>query len=119
MLAQLSSMSLLLLLVYLYKYFNQYLFALLICIDNICFYEKMGVRSMDYGQDLLYIRDSYQQLRGQKFVSNRMSYIILRNCWCDIIILNVHASTEDKRDVMKGQRKYFQTKNWEQEFPRN
>jgi hypothetical protein len=30
-----------------------------------------------------------------------MSYIILRGCWCDIIILNVHASTEDKIDDMK------------------
>jgi hypothetical protein len=25
-----------------------------------------------------------------------MSYIILRGCWCDIIILNVHTPTEDK-----------------------
>jgi hypothetical protein len=25
-----------------------------------------------------------------------MSYIILRGRWCDIVVLNVHASTEDK-----------------------
>jgi hypothetical protein len=25
-----------------------------------------------------------------------MLYIILRGCWCDIIILNIHAPTEDK-----------------------
>jgi exonuclease III len=31
-----------------------------------------------------------------------MSYIILRGCWCDIIVLNVHASTEDKIDDVKG-----------------
>jgi hypothetical protein len=30
-----------------------------------------------------------------------MSYIILRGHWCDIIILNVHAPTEDKTDDMK------------------
>jgi hypothetical protein len=30
-----------------------------------------------------------------------MSYIILRGHWCDIIILNVHAPTEDKIDDMK------------------
>jgi hypothetical protein len=29
-------------------------------------------------------------------VSDRMSYIILRGCWCHIIVLNVHARTEDK-----------------------
>jgi hypothetical protein len=31
-----------------------------------------------------------------EFVSDRMSYIILRGHWCNIIILNVHAPTEDK-----------------------
>jgi hypothetical protein len=25
-----------------------------------------------------------------------MSYILLRGCWCNIIVLNVHAPTEDK-----------------------
>jgi hypothetical protein len=30
-----------------------------------------------------------------------MSYIILRGHWCDIIVLNVHAPTEDKIDDMK------------------
>jgi exonuclease III len=35
------------------------------------------------------------------FVSDRMSYIILRGRWCNIIVLNVHAPTEDKVDDMK------------------
>jgi hypothetical protein len=35
-----------------------------------------------------------------EFVSDRMSYFILRGCWCDIIVLNVHGSTEDKIDNM-------------------
>jgi hypothetical protein len=30
-----------------------------------------------------------------------MSYIILRGRWCHIIVLNVHASTEDKTDYVK------------------
>jgi hypothetical protein len=30
-----------------------------------------------------------------------MSYIILRGRWCDIIVLNVHAPTEDKIDDVK------------------
>jgi exonuclease III len=30
-----------------------------------------------------------------------MSYIILRGRWCDIIVLNVHAPTEDKINNMK------------------
>jgi hypothetical protein len=33
-----------------------------------------------------------------EFVSDRMSYIILRGHWCHIIVLNVHAPTEDITD---------------------
>jgi hypothetical protein len=37
-----------------------------------------------------------------KFVSNRMSYIIIRGRWCNIILLNVHDPIEDKTDDVKG-----------------
>jgi hypothetical protein len=30
-----------------------------------------------------------------------MSYITLKVCWCDIIVLNMHAPTEDKDDDIK------------------
>jgi hypothetical protein len=33
-----------------------------------------------------------------EFVSDRMSYIILRGPWCHIVVLKVHAPTEDKSD---------------------
>jgi hypothetical protein len=36
-----------------------------------------------------------------QFVSDRMSYITLRGPWCHIIVLNVHAPTEDKTDDVK------------------
>jgi hypothetical protein len=36
-----------------------------------------------------------------EFVSDRMSYIILRGRWCHIIVLNVHFPTEDKTDDVK------------------
>jgi hypothetical protein len=36
-----------------------------------------------------------------EFVSDRMSYIILRSRWCHIIVLNIHAPTEDKTDKVK------------------
>jgi hypothetical protein len=36
-----------------------------------------------------------------EFVSDRMSYIILRGRWCNMIVLNVRASTEDKIDDVK------------------
>jgi hypothetical protein len=41
-------------------------------------------------------------IKRAHFVSDRMSYIILRGRWCDISVLNVHAPTDDKIDDMKG-----------------
>ena len=37
-----------------------------------------------------------------EFVSNRMSYIVLRSHWCNIIVLNVHAPSEEKSDDSKA-----------------
>ena len=36
-----------------------------------------------------------------EFVSDRMSYIVLRGPWCIIIVLNVYAPSEEKSDNSK------------------
>ena len=36
-----------------------------------------------------------------EFVSDRMSYIVLRGRWCNIIALNVHAPSEERSDDSK------------------
>jgi len=36
-----------------------------------------------------------------EFVSDRVSYIILKGHWCSIIVLNVHAPSEEKSDDSK------------------
>ena len=36
-----------------------------------------------------------------EFVSDRVSYIVLRGRWCNIIVLNVNAPSEDKSDDSK------------------
>jgi len=33
-----------------------------------------------------------------EFVGNRVSYIVLRGSWCNIIVLNVHVLSEEKSD---------------------
>jgi hypothetical protein len=41
------------------------------------------------------------EVRRVDFVSDRMTYIILRDRWCNIIVVNVHAQCEDTRDDIK------------------
>ena len=36
-----------------------------------------------------------------EFVSNRVSYIVLGGCWCNIIVLNVHGPSDEKSDNSK------------------
>jgi hypothetical protein len=36
-----------------------------------------------------------------EFVSDRVLYILMRGRWCNIIVLNVHAPSEDKSDDSK------------------
>jgi exonuclease III len=40
-------------------------------------------------------------IKRVELVSDRMSYIVLRGRWCNIIFLNVHAPTEEKGDDSK------------------
>jgi hypothetical protein len=36
-----------------------------------------------------------------EFVNDRMSYITLKGCWHDVIVMNVHVPTEDEDDDIK------------------
>jgi exonuclease III len=40
-------------------------------------------------------------VRRVEFVSDRVSYIVLRGRWCNIIVLNMHAPSEEKSDESK------------------
>jgi hypothetical protein len=74
-----------------------------------------------------------------EFVGDRVSYIVLRDRWCNVIVLNVHVQSKEKSDDSKdsfyeeleqvfknnfpkchmkillgesGEREYFQTEIW-------
>jgi len=36
-----------------------------------------------------------------EFVSDRLSYIVLRGCWRNITVVNLHAPSEEKSDETK------------------
>jgi hypothetical protein len=40
--------------------------------------------------------------KTEEFVSDWMSYIVLRGRWCNIIVLNVHTPSEEKIDDSKN-----------------
>jgi hypothetical protein len=46
-----------------------------------------------------------------------MSYIILRRCSCDIVVLNVHVPTKDKIDDIK-EKDYEELKHVFDKFPK-
>jgi len=40
-------------------------------------------------------------VKREEFVSDRLSYIVLRGRWCNIIVVNVHAPSEEKIEESK------------------
>jgi hypothetical protein len=56
---------------------------------------ESGMRIVHYVQRII------SAVKRVEFVSDGLSYIILRDLWCYIIVLNVLAPTEDKIADMK------------------
>jgi hypothetical protein len=53
-----------------------------------------------------------------EFLSDRMLHITLKGRWCDIIVMNVHAPTENKDDVIKYS--FYKELEWVyDQFPRS
>ena len=51
--------------------------------------------------DLYFYHRKVSAVKKTEFVGNSVSYIVLRGRWCNIIVLNVHAPSEEKCDDSK------------------
>lgn len=58
------------------------------------------IQTINYGQEFVHHR-ILSAVRRADLVSNRMAHTAQRRCWCDIIVLNARAPTENKSDDTK------------------
>jgi exonuclease III len=69
--------------------------------EEYTFFYGKGNENHELGTGLFVHKKIIPSVKRVETVSDRMSYIILRGCWCHIIVLDVHAPTEDKTDDVK------------------
>jgi len=68
--------------------------------DYIFFYEK-GNENHQLRTEFFVHHRTVSAVTRKVFVSDRRSYIVLRGCWCNSNVLNVHATSEEKIDDSK------------------
>jgi len=67
----------------------------------IFFQWKKETKIINWERNFLYTTEEYQQLKRVEFIGDSISYVVLRGHWYIIIVLNMNAPTEERRDYSK------------------
>ena len=67
----------------------------------IIFSMEKETKIVNWEQDFFVHHRIASELKRVEFVSDRLSYIVMRGRWCNIIVLNVPAPSEEKSDDSK------------------
>jgi len=59
------------------------------------------MKIINWEQDFFVRHRMVSEIKRIEFVSDRVSCIVLRGRWCNIIVVNVHAPSEEKSDDSK------------------
>jgi len=68
---------------------------------NYIFFYGKGNENHQLGTGFFVHQRTVSTVRRVEFVSDRVSYIVLKGRWCYIVVLNVHAASEEKSEDSK------------------
>jgi exonuclease III len=85
--------------------------------EDYTFLYGQGTGDRQLGTGFFVRKNIVSPVRRVEIISDRMSYIILRGRWCNIIVLNVHTPCENKGDDVKD-RFYEELGRIFDQFPR-
>jgi hypothetical protein len=67
-------------------------------VEDCTFWMDKEMKIIIWGPGFFVCQRTVSEVKRLEFVGDRISYIVVRGCWCNIIVLNTQAPTEDKRD---------------------